>query len=140
MLPMVLNIALFSIQPGVMPFQMNFTAFIISYFALASVVCVVWVLLVQWDTLVRLVRHALGRLDSAVHMSPSGAGSNPTAGDEPENEPKADDINAYGDRNWLRGILYTAGKSISRQLKLVRRGGGGNPEAEPAGLASVVYD
>lgn len=138
MLPMVLNIALFSIQPGVMPFPMNFTAFVISYFALASFVCLAWVLLVQWDSLVGLVQYVLGRLGSAISVSTPGAESNPTFGDEPGNETMANYFDA-NDGSRFRRVLYASGKSIWRRLKLlVRRGGRGVPVAEPTGLASVV--
>lgn len=50
-MPMVLDIALFSIQPGVMPFQMNFLSFVKSYVSLALFSCVVWVVLSQWEAL-----------------------------------------------------------------------------------------
>lgn len=70
MMPMVLNIALFSIQPGVMPFRMDFLAFVKSYFALASFVCVVWVILSQWDTLMAFACHARQSFGDIVHKSP----------------------------------------------------------------------
>lgn len=141
MLPMVLNIALFSIQPGVMPFQMNFTAFVISYFALASFVCLAWVLLVQWDSLVRLVQNILRRLDSAFKVSPSGAERNSKIGDEPGPETMANELDSDGDSRRFRGVFYAARKSIWNHLQLlVGRGGRGVLETEPAGLASVVYD
>lgn len=70
MMPMMLNIALFSIQPEVMPFRMDFLAFVKSYFALASLVFVVWVILSQWDTLMAFACHARQRFDDIVHKSP----------------------------------------------------------------------
>lgn len=91
MMPMVLNIALFSIQPGVMPFRMDFLAFVKSYFALASFVCVVWVILSQWDTLMAFACHARQSFDDMVHKSPKTKSRNT---DEVESRDQRSDENS----------------------------------------------
>lgn len=78
---MVLNIALFSIQPGVLPFRMDFLAFVKSYLALASFCCVTWIVLSQWDTLILCAWFALDNLKSAFQAS-FRTGNKPAHGEE----------------------------------------------------------
>lgn len=81
-MPMILDIALFSIQPGVMPFQMNFIAFVKSYFFLALFSCVIWVVLSQWDALKLCLRLTGEGLNSFFRAS-FKRGSKPGNGEEP---------------------------------------------------------
>lgn len=81
-MPMILDIALFSIQPGVMPFQMNFLAFVKSYFSLALFSCVIWVVLSQWNALKLCLRFTGEGLNSFFRAS-FKRGSKPSNGGEP---------------------------------------------------------
>lgn len=81
MMPMVLNIALFSIQPGVLPFQMDFLAFVKSYFALALFSCVVWIVSSQWDTLKLSACFPLHNLN-IVFQASFRTGNKPAHGEE----------------------------------------------------------
>lgn len=141
MMPMVLNIALFSIQPGVMPFQMDFLAFVKSYFALASFVCLVWMMLSQWDTLVMLAWYTLESLDRAVQAS-YGVASNPRKTEDNSNEASTEDIDVDGGNNREGAIPSASGRTIWRyfNVQLPRRDEQGTPvtEAEPEGLTTVV--
>ncbi|KAL1865311.1 hypothetical protein Daus18300_007201 [Diaporthe australafricana] len=141
MMPMILNIALFSIQPGVMPFQMNFLAFVKSYFALALFVCLVWMILSQWDTLVMLAWYTLESLDRAVQAS-YGADIDPSKGEDDANEASTVDLDVDGQDSRIGEISSATGRAIWRHfnVNLPRRDEPGAPvtEAEPADLANVI--
>lgn len=78
---MVLNIALFSIQPDVLPFRMDFIAFVKAYFALTSFFCVIWIVSSHWDTLVLCGWSALDNLNSVFQAS-FRTGNKPAHGEE----------------------------------------------------------
>lgn len=142
-MPMILNIALFSIQPGVMPFQMDFLAFVKSFFALASVVCLVWIALSKWDSLVIVAYYAMKSLDKRLHTL-SRARSK-SADEEQASETSGSALDSNVENSRMDGESSQTGTSFWRfynpQL-LVRRGQRGAPatEVEPVGLAAIVYD
>lgn len=51
-MPAMLNLGLFNIPQGVMPFPMNGNAFVVSFFALAFIVALVWVFVFHLITVV----------------------------------------------------------------------------------------
>lgn len=135
-------VALFSTQPGVLPFHVDFPAFVKSYFALAFFFCIVWTFLSQWDSLVMIVRSKLERTDDAVQV-PSGSTRDPTHGERTceesdnnlviaqENVQMSNSIPVPQSSAWCR---FSAGLFLRR---------GGQQETseranEPAGLTAVV--
>ena len=65
-MPAVLNLGVFSIPPEVMPFTMDFHAFVKSFFVLASLVALVWFILSQLNVLRYFLRFVLLRMDGMV--------------------------------------------------------------------------
>ncbi|KAH8748871.1 hypothetical protein F5883DRAFT_652987 [Diaporthe sp. PMI_573] len=82
MMPMVLDIALFSIQPGVMPFQMDFLAF--------------------WDTLMLRGCFVLENLNSAFRPS-SKTGNKPANGEEQASKMSGASADTDGDNSQMDG-------------------------------------
>lgn len=74
--PIALTLSLFSIQPHIMPFDMNIATFRMSLAVIASMFFVVWVILAHWEDirLRALARYLLTKLD--------GKGQPHDAGDE----------------------------------------------------------
>ena len=110
-MPMVLNIALFSIQPGVMPFRMDFLAFVKCYFALASVVCLVWMILSQWETLVMCACYALETCDNVIHTYPRTNRSK-TDQVQSDKESGAENKNDVAEVGQIDGISSASDRSI----------------------------
>lgn len=59
-MPMSLNTALFSTQNGVMPFEMNFPTFLISFAIIAVTVLTAWFVLSSWDVTGLIKQHIAG--------------------------------------------------------------------------------
>ncbi|KAK2599779.1 hypothetical protein N8I77_011504 [Diaporthe amygdali] len=142
MMPMALNIALFSTQPGVLPFQMTFIAFVTSFFALALIVCMVWVILSQWDALVVLICYTLKNLDSAF-QGPSGGETKSEYVEDQASETRAMSTGVDGGSNRMDAAPSRPTRTIWRHLNIhlpVRRGQVVAPEEshELADLETVV--
>lgn len=59
-MPISLNTALFSTQNGVMPFEMNFPTFLISFAIVAVMVLTAWFVLSYWDVTGLILQHIAG--------------------------------------------------------------------------------
>lgn len=116
---MALNIGLFSIQPGVMPFQMDFLAFVISFLVLSLLVSVLWVIIYQWDTLVALLCYARHGFDGIVHKFSKNM-SRSTDEVESRNQRSIENSNFTGEIAQVNGIS-TVPRVFFRDRFLVRR-------------------
>lgn len=70
-MPISLNTALFSTQNGVMPFEMNFPTFLVSFAIVAALVLVAWFVLSYWDVTGFILHHIVNSnaLDSGDHRT-----------------------------------------------------------------------
>lgn len=125
-----------------MPFQMDFLAFVKSYFALALFFCVVWVILSQWDTFMMFVCFTYDRMDNAVHM-PSGL-SRDTSGGQHASGKSDSNTGATDEDTQMNGSVPESRKSVWGRFSaglFLRRGheGAATTAVEPAGLTAIVY-